>query len=62
MRPDVLEARGFSETCDTSETSESAWTIDESSIPPKISHKLKVDELADLTNSEPWFEKVLSRG
>ena len=28
----------------------------------KISHKLKVDEFADLTNSEPWFEKVLSRG
>ena len=24
-------------------------------------HKLKVDEIADLTKSEPWFEKVLSR-
>ena len=53
---------GFSETCDTSETNGNAKTIDESSILPKITHKLKVDEVAGLTNSEPWFEKVLSRG
>ena len=50
----------FSETCNSGETGENAKTIDESSILPKISHKLKVDEIPDLTNSEPWFEKVLS--
>ena len=36
--------------------------IDESSILPEMSYKLKVDELTDLTNAEPCFEKVLSRG
>ena len=43
-----------------SETSENGKTIDESLTLTRIS-KLKVDELADLTNAKSWIEKVLFR-